>query len=59
MGDEKDTTVTLSTEPVHTLRHHLQCVDVEAGVGLVEEGGPELAEQLEAEGYDKYQRISA
>ncbi|MEJ7775016.1 MAG: Fe-S cluster assembly ATPase SufC [Nocardioidaceae bacterium] len=26
---------------------------------VAEQGGPELAEQLEAEGYDKYQRISA
>ncbi|MBA3989993.1 MAG: Fe-S cluster assembly ATPase SufC [Propionibacteriales bacterium] len=26
---------------------------------IAEQGGPELAEQLEAEGYDKYQRISA
>ncbi|MBA2444438.1 MAG: Fe-S cluster assembly ATPase SufC [Nocardioidaceae bacterium] len=55
-----DRAVLLITHYTRILRYiQPDYVHVFVGGRIAEEGGPELAEQLEAEGYDKYVRVSA
>jgi len=59
-GGQGDRGVLLITQYTRILRYiQPDYVHVFVNGRIAEQGGPELAEQLEAEGYDKYQRISA